>query len=415
MTTSASKFRTPGFPHSKFLQHSDHDWKFNNTYQYNLADSDCSKSESVVVESERLCQETQERIDKYKTQVERKFDQRIADVDYWRQEGDKNIAKLQDCLDKLANLKTRLKKAAENCKEPILACKRAMMERDKRLGVDMVQDNPQIQIQKYHVFLEDVLAVLDKTMQEVDDQMISDRAAKQRLLRDVTDKQAALEIDTHASSCRPENSASKAFRFDPHLMTPEKSSLTLADWERTTRHNIEKAEREVKNSWDFLPRVEEILARTYSDLTRHRLNVINALNDRIKELFEAQKNLEQRLARVQKQILDIENTILKLDQSMDRKYPSIELASNRMEGRRQRPRHELCRDMVDVELEEEVRNLSLSLHQLKKQKSEAQEMLRKLEQTRLALQKDVEIKKNSIYIDQEHCLNTFANVNHIHH
>ncbi|GFS48665.1 tektin-1 [Trichonephila inaurata madagascariensis] len=164
-----------------------------------------------------------------------------------------------------------------------------------------------------------------------------------------------------------------------------------------------------------MPMFQEILARTYSDLTRQRLNVINALNDRIKELFEAQKNLEQRLARIQKQILDIENTILKLDQSMDRKYPSIELASNRMEGRRQRPRHELCRDMVDVELEEEVRNLSLTLHQLKKQRSEAQEMLRKLEQTRLALQKDIEIKKNSIYIDQEHCLNVFANVNHIHH
>ncbi|GIY58894.1 tektin [Caerostris extrusa] len=112
----------------------------------------------------------------------------------------------------------------------------------------------------------------------------------------------------------------------------------------------------------------------------------------------------------------MEDTILKLEQTMERKYPSMELASNRMEGRRQRPRHELCRDSVDVELEEEVRNLSLSIHQLRKQKSEAQNMMRKLEQTRLALQKkDIEIKKNSIYIDQDHCLNTFANVNHIHH
>ncbi|GBN13222.1 Tektin-1 [Araneus ventricosus] len=256
MTASASRFRTPGFPHSKFLQHSDHDWKFNNSFQYNLADGDCSKSESVVEESERLCRETQERTEKHKLQVERKFDQRIADVDYWRREGDKSIAKLEDGLDKLAHLKIRLKKAAENCKDPILACKRAMMERDKRLGVDMVQDKPQMEIQKYHLFLEDVLAIFEKTVQEVEDQMISARAAKQRLLRDVTDKQAALEIDTHASSCRPENMPSKGFKFDPGLMTPEKASLTMADWERTTRHNIEKAEREVKNSWDFTPRIE---------------------------------------------------------------------------------------------------------------------------------------------------------------
>ncbi|KAF8766392.1 tektin-1-like [Argiope bruennichi] len=415
MTASASRFRTPGFPHSKFLQHSDHDWKFNNAFQYTLADGDCSKSEFVVEESERLCRETQERTEKHKLQVERKFDQRIADVNYWRQEGDKSIAKLEDSLDKLAHLKIRLKKAAENCKDPILACKKAMMERDKRLGVDMVQDKPQMEIQKYHILLEDVLAIFEKTIQEIEDQMISDRAAKQRLLRDVTDKQAALEIDTHASSCRPENKPSKGFKFDPDLMTPEKVSLTMADWERTTRHNIEKAEREVKNSRDFTPRTEEMLSRTYNDLTQQRLRVINALKDRLKELCDAQKNLEQRQARVQKQILDMEDTILKLDQAMERKYPSIELASNRMEGRRQRPRHELCRDSVDVELEEEVRYLSLSLHQLRKQKSEAQEMLRKLDQTRLALQKDIEVKKNSIYIDQEHCLNTFSNVSHIHH
>ncbi|GIY58892.1 tektin [Caerostris extrusa] len=175
----------------------------------------------------------------------------------------KSIARLHDALDKLANLKLRMQKAAESCKDPIIACKKAMMQRDKRLGVDM----------------------------EIDDQMINDRAAKQRLLRDITDKEAALEIDTHASSCRPENTSTKGFKFDPNLMNPEKATLTLADWERTTRHNIERGEREIKNSWDFTPRIEEMFTRTYNDLTQQRLRVIHALNDRIKELSEAQKKI----------------------------------------------------------------------------------------------------------------------------
>lgn len=264
-----SRFRTPGFPHSKYLQHSDTDWKFNNTFQYNLADGDCSKSEYVVAETERLCKETQEQTEKCKTQVERKFDQRIADVDYWRKEGDKNIAKLNDCLDRLTHLKTRLTKASESCKKPLMMCKKAMIERDKRLGVDMVQDKPQMEIQKYHIYIEDVFGVFEKTIQEIEDQMISDRAAKQRLLRDVTDKQAALEIDTHASNCRPENSSSKGFKFDPNLITPEKTALTVADWERTTRHNIQKAEQEIKNSRDFIPRVE------VSELTSLFVNLIS--------------------------------------------------------------------------------------------------------------------------------------------
>lgn len=131
-----------------------------------------------------------------------------------------------------------------------------MMERDKRLGVDLVLDKPQQEIQKYQIHLEDVFEVFEKTIQEIEDQMIADRAAKQRLLRDVTDKQAALEIDTHASGCRPENLVSRGFKFDSDLMAPEKSAVTLAEWERSTRHNIEKAEEEVKKSTDFGPRVE---------------------------------------------------------------------------------------------------------------------------------------------------------------
>ncbi|XP_035208460.1 tektin-1-like [Stegodyphus dumicola] len=415
MSIRTSAFRTPGFPHSKFLQHSPLDWKFNNTFQYNLADGNCSKSEAVVAESERLCKETTQRTEKHKSQVERKFDQRIADVDYWRNEGDKVIIKLQEWLDNFTHLKTRLKKAAESCRDPISTCKKAMMERDKRLGVDMVQDKPQLEIQKYLTYLEEIVPIFEKTIQEIEDQMICDRAAKQRLLRDVTDKQAAIEIDTHASNCRPENSASRSFKFDPSLMNPEKAALTLAEWERSTRHNIEKAEQMIKISSEFVPRVEEMLEQTYRDLIGQRQAVIHALTDRIKELSNAQKSLEERLSRVQKQILDVEDTLLKLDQAMDQKLPALELAANRMEERRQRPRYELCRDMVDFELEEEVRNLSLSLHQLRDQGKEAKEMLRKLEQTRLALQKDIEVKKNSIHIDQEKCLNAFTNVSHIRH
>lgn len=140
--------------------------------------------------------------------------------------------------------------------DPLLACKKSMLERDKRLGVDMVQDKPQLEIQKYQVLLEDVQQILEKTIQDIEDQMISDRAAKQRLLRDVTDKQAAIEIDTHASGCRPENAVPKSFKFDPDLMSPEKGAITLAEWERTTRHNIEKGEQEIKKSAAFGPRIE---------------------------------------------------------------------------------------------------------------------------------------------------------------
>lgn len=116
MSSRPSMFRTLGYPHSKYLQYSDHDWKFNNTFQYSLADGDCSKSEAVVSESERLCREIRERTQKSKTDVERKFDQRISDVDHWRSEGDKCIGKLQDWLEKLLHYKTRLKKAADACK-----------------------------------------------------------------------------------------------------------------------------------------------------------------------------------------------------------------------------------------------------------------------------------------------------------
>lgn len=409
-------FRIPGFPHSKYLQYNDEDWKCNNTIQFNLADGDCSKSEAVAAESDRLCKDTIEKKEKAKTEVERKFDQRISDVDHWKNESDRCIAKLQDALDKLLHYKTRADQAAVADSDAILACKKAMLERDKRQGVDMVQDKPQREIQKYMVLMQDVQAIFDKILEDIEDLMISHRAAKRRLLHDVTDKQMALEIDTHASGCRPENFVSRNFQFDVDLMSPKEEAITPAEWERSTRRNIDKAEQEIKRSSEFGVFVENALYQTFNDLAMQRQRVLDALEDRVKELCDAKEKLEKRLARIDNQLLDTEESTKKLEQAMDNNLRSLELAANRMESRRQRPRNELVRDQVDNELEDEARQLNLSVVKLDDQKAQVKDMQRKLNQTKLALQKEIETKKNSIHIDRNRCINMiFGEVTHIKH
>lgn len=397
------------------MQYSEHDWKVNSDFQYNHADGDCSRSEAVVAESNRLCDETKNRTDKHKIQVERKFDLRISDVDFWRAEIDKNITNLKDAITKLQRLRTRIEKAAESCKDPMLGCRKAMCFRDKRLSVDMVQDRPQREIQKYIVLLDEVMEMFDNTIEQIDDQIISNRAVRHSLLRDVSDKQAALEIDISASGSRPQNSASSDFKFDPNLLETERKALTLAEWERLTRHNIEKSLQHIKFSTDFGPRVEEMLEQSFFDMLKQHKNVVEALNDRLMELLEALRKLEERMSRIEEQILNMEKTLQKLDQSIAKKEPALELAAKRMEERRLRPRNELCRDLVDLELEKEVRQLNLSIKQLRDKAREAKEMLRSLEQTKLSLQKDIDVKKNSVHIDQKECLNIFESMAHIKH
>ena len=62
------------------------------------------------------------------------------------------------------------------------------------------------------------------------------------------------------------------------------------------------------------------------------------------------------------------------------------------------------RDPVQYQLVSEVAQIEGSIDQLSSRYQEAESALKRLNRTRLALEEDISVKTNSIYIDQDQCM-----------
>uniref|UniRef100_A0A1A8C0K7 Tektin n=1 Tax=Nothobranchius kadleci TaxID=1051664 RepID=A0A1A8C0K7_NOTKA len=150
--------------------------------------------------------------------------------------------------------------------------------------------------------------------------------------------------------------------------------------------------------------VEQMLQDTTEDLRVQSSNVDRAFSQRCEELIEAKTQLERKLAQILDQIGSQEKNIVSLQQAIHNKEAPLRVAQSRLYLRSLRPNMELCRDQPQLSLEEEVRQIDVTLASLNQKLSEARSSLSHLEESRMALQKDINCKAHSLFIEREKCM-----------
>lgn len=80
------------------------------------------------------------------------------------------------------------------------------------------------------------------------------------------------------------------------------------------------------------------------------------------------------------------------------------LAHTRLGNRAHRPGMELCRDLVETNLVQEVREIQANVNNLQLIMTEAQASLRYLLKTQIQLEEDINVKTNTIKIDEVDCM-----------
>lgn len=116
------------------------------------------------------------------------------------------------------------------------------------------------------------------------------------------------------------------------------------------------------------------------------------------------------------EIAQVENTIRNLKDAIWEKDAPTKVAQTRLTNRHQRPNIERCRDEPAHRLVEEVTELEGTVRSLETKLEESEERQRELQSIRLALEKEIGVKKNSISIDRERCLRIrtcFPSTNHL--
>lgn len=118
---------------------------------------------------------------------------------------------------------------------------------------------------------------------------------------------------------------------------------------------------------------------------------------------------------VMEEIAAMEQNIAMLKKAIANKEAPMKVSQTRLDNRTFRPNVELCRDRVQYRLIEEVFEISTNIERLQEKLADAEASLKGLIRKQLSLEEDIEMKANSLFIDQDQCMELRKQINHVPH
>lgn len=377
------------------------EWSIANQTRYANAEAQRSRSERLVAESQRLVEEVEKTTQKTQKDVNKKLEQRLEEIQFWKKELDDKLEDTVNDIEQLLAYKIRLEKALESCLEPLSIAQQCLVEREKRVGIDLVHDEVERELIKEVEVIQGVMALLQRTLEQITEQIRLSRSAKYSLEKDLKDKFQALKIDNQCSTL---TNNTPDIGYASNVVTIQGNSVTPVEWEDFSNTNIVNAEKQRNNSVALRALIDSILSETASDMRKQCDTVNVALKNRVAETKDAKNKLEVHLAKVMDEITSQEKNIESLKKAIANKEGPIKVAQTRLETRTLRPNVELCRDPVQYKLISEVQEISTNVERLRETLSQAEAELKGLNRNQLSLEEEIQVKENSLYIDEVICM-----------
>eukprot|EP00794_Sanderia_malayensis_P014263 gene14263-15750_t len=374
------------------------DWHRSNKINYSQAERERRTAEMIRDESARLRQETHITTLKTQSDVNKKLDQRILDVDFWKSELDRLHGETDDEINTLLQYKDRLEKALDATQVPIQISQQCLKNREERSKIDLVHDDVEIQLMKEVEVIGGVQALVKKTLDQATEQIRLLRSAKYYLEKDITDKFSALSID---NTCAELQNDTPGTYYAPKAVKIESNSVTPDEWQSFSDKNFLKAERECNSSKTMRSMIDEILQQVYNDQQKQCTTVNLAFKKRIEETEKAKTKLEEHHAHVMGEIREMELNIDDLEQAIKEKEAPLKVTHTRLDNRTRRPNVELCRDHVQYRLVNEAGEIMYNIERLKEMLKQSENAMKALVRSELSLSEDIEVKIKSLFIDRD--------------
>lgn len=129
------------------------EWHASNHLQYFTAEKERAAAERLRDESERLRVEIEVRTVETQEDVNKKLEQRINDINFWKSELDSQQDATENEIGMMLNFKSRLAKALADTELPLMIAQQCLANREKRRGVDLVHDNVEMQLLKVEILI----------------------------------------------------------------------------------------------------------------------------------------------------------------------------------------------------------------------------------------------------------------------
>ncbi|KAF7249916.1 hypothetical protein EG68_09078, partial [Paragonimus skrjabini miyazakii] len=279
--------------------------------------------------------------------------------------------------------------------------KENLNSRGKRRGIDNVEDKVEAALILEANIIHDVQDVLKKTTEQAERQIKQNRDVKEAMEVNWSDKIEAEECDSIAGNLH-NGSTNKQFysgvaRFQDNMSTPQ-------SWAVSTHEIIIQSEKQRTASAELRSLISELLTDTSRDMREQFDRVCKELRNNSDRLVAAKIHMENQLKKTVDEIAIQEKNIADLREAIRAKDDPLKVAQTRLHMRQLRPNMELCKDPVQESLVTEVDILIRSLDSLLQEAKTAEHKLKDLQDNQMNLEKEMELKEESIRIDEVQCM-----------
>ncbi|VDP87939.1 unnamed protein product [Echinostoma caproni] len=252
---------------------------------------------------------------------------------------DSHETEIQDTIaetDLLIKEKRRLENALMESEVPLLICTENLNTRDQLEGIDKVADVVEKELLTEFDVIHSVQEVLKKTIEQSECQIAQNRAIKEAMEMNWSDKLEAEHWDARAGYLT-NSSTNKQFYAGEHMSDPE-------SWAKAAHEVISQAESERKSSAELRRLISNLLTETARDLREHHDLVCRAFAKNIDRMITAKIELETQLKKTVDEVVEQERNIERLKEAIRAKDDPLKVVQTRLHLRGFRPNSDLCKD-----------------------------------------------------------------------
>ncbi|XP_035536347.1 tektin-1 [Morone saxatilis] len=370
----------------------------------NLVNIEVMRNHSELFRAEcmRLISEADKSCKRLQNNDNKQLDQRVRDIQFLKKELELKLEEIILDIDVLIALQSRVEKALEACKDPLRVTVLCLEERMKRLPSERLHDEVDRELLKERDAIEGVASLLQRVIEQVTEQIRLNRSAKYQLEKDLKEKYEAQCIDNFCASMTTHSIENLQQSKNTKTVLPS-LTVTPKQWENISDINIAKAEQQKNNSLSLRALVEALLEQTSTDMQKQFQATTAAFQQNVQEIKSAKSQMEDQLAKILLEFASQQRIGGDLQVAVTENEHALGLAQARLALRRQRPAKEQCHDPAQSRLLAEVQQLAFQISKLREALAQSEKEQRALVRCQLELQKNIEIKANSLYIDEVIC------------
>ncbi|XP_050669358.1 tektin-4-like [Leptidea sinapis] len=340
-------------------------------------------------------------IDKQQNENNKRLKQKARDIFRWKVEVERACKAITDEVEMLEIDRQRLKGASRVLMLPESISKECLDLRSNRFEPDLVADLAEQELIKEMKLVSEVRATLKNTLNQINEQLTINKAAKHRIEFDWCDKEMAYNTETINLSLNPK---SNTILFRPGATRFGEYSAPLEYWEYFCRENVQNCESARQKSADLRGSLNAILVSGGRKLRNQADRTDMALAETVAITQELCTKLEETLRSTLQRLADTENLIDELHSSIRKMDAAMKLAQTRLDNRNNwRPHGESVRDQPHLGLIEEVKKIHETCTSLYGQLTNAERVRKELMAKRIVLEKDIASKRKTLIIDRERC------------